>query len=75
MQGRGDGNFATRGDGNFATRGDGNFATRGMVTLRFIVICGMGTIFTAAQGLGRCAGFGNPLYVLMFWTFLFLSFM
>jgi hypothetical protein len=36
---------------------------------RFIVIWGVVTIRSAAQGLGRCAGLGNPLYVLMFWTF------
>ena len=38
---------------------------------RFIVIWGVVTIRSAAQGLGRCAGFGNPLYVLMFWHFCF----
>ena len=38
---------------------------------RFIVLLGFGTSFSAARVMGRRTGRENPLYVLMFRTFLF----
>ena len=41
---------------------------------RFKLLTELGTTFSVARGTGRRAGCEYPLYILIFWTFVFLPF-